>query len=163
MTTRSLTAVKLDGSYKVANFGHYDGYPTGQGIYALKFLLEKMQKEKFIKRLSQLHFAKTDKEKFESQKRQNEFDGALILEYIQNSNDNIVVNNLKFLEDTIYCQWAYVIDFDNNTFEIYSNNRTSEKYGKLNNRREFRYLNLIKIYDLNKLPTLEEFEDRFDF
>ena len=49
MTTRSLTAVKVDGEYKIAQYGHYDGYPLGQGIYVLKFLLEDMKKDKFLK------------------------------------------------------------------------------------------------------------------
>ena len=32
MGTRNLTAVYLDGQYKVAQYGQWDGYPEGQGI-----------------------------------------------------------------------------------------------------------------------------------
>lgn len=35
MGTRNLTAVYLDGQYKVAQYGQWDGYPEGQGITAL--------------------------------------------------------------------------------------------------------------------------------
>lgn len=31
MGTRNLTAVYLDGQYKVAQYGQWDGYPEGQG------------------------------------------------------------------------------------------------------------------------------------
>ena len=37
MTTRSLTAVKINGEYKIAQYGYYDGYPSGQGVTILKF------------------------------------------------------------------------------------------------------------------------------
>lgn len=31
MGTRNLTAVYLDGQYKVAQYGQWDGYPEGRG------------------------------------------------------------------------------------------------------------------------------------
>lgn len=42
MGTRNLTAVYLDGQYKVAQYGQWDGYPEGQGITVLTFLRDKM-------------------------------------------------------------------------------------------------------------------------
>ena len=45
MGTRNLTAVYLDGQYKVAQYGQWDGYPEGQGITALTFLRDKMDCE----------------------------------------------------------------------------------------------------------------------
>nr|DAN70796.1 MAG TPA: hypothetical protein [Caudoviricetes sp.] len=47
MGTRNLTAVYLDGQYKVAQYGQWDGYPEGQGITALTFLRDKMDLELF--------------------------------------------------------------------------------------------------------------------
>ena len=38
MGTRSLTAVVLNGKYKVAQYAQYDGYPSGQGAEALEFV-----------------------------------------------------------------------------------------------------------------------------
>ena len=161
MTTRSLTAVRINGEYKIAQFGNYDGYPTGQGLYALKFLTKEMKKEKFIKKLSQLRFANEDEEDAVYQKH-FEFDGANILKHIQNGNDKVVVNNIEFAQDTILCQWGYLIDFDTNTFEIYSMAHESNKYKDKEKKAEFECLNLIKKYDLNNLPTEDEFIDTFD-
>jgi hypothetical protein len=31
----------------------------------------------------------------------------------------ILVNNIDFCKDSVLCEWAYVIDFDLNTFEVY--------------------------------------------
>ena len=38
METRHLTLVYKNGAFKVAQYGQWDGYPSGQGLTALKFL-----------------------------------------------------------------------------------------------------------------------------
>lgn len=40
MGTRNLVAVVHDGQFKVAQYGQWDGYPSGQGVIALNFLRE---------------------------------------------------------------------------------------------------------------------------
>ena len=40
MGTRNLIAVMMDGEYKIAQYGQWDGYPDGQGVGVLKYLLE---------------------------------------------------------------------------------------------------------------------------
>ena len=47
MGTRNLTAVFIDGEYKVAQYGQWDGYPGGQGMTALHFLRDEMEEERF--------------------------------------------------------------------------------------------------------------------
>ena len=47
MGTRNLTAVMIDGEYKVAQYGQWDGYPSGQGLTCLHFLRETMDEDKF--------------------------------------------------------------------------------------------------------------------
>ena len=79
MTTRSLTAVKINGEYKIAQYGYYDGYPSGQGVTILKFLLGEMDKNKFIKKLKKLRFVINDQEERERIERQYDYDGAKIL------------------------------------------------------------------------------------
>ena len=38
MGTRHLICVVSDGDYKVAQYGQWDGYPSGQGAAILEFL-----------------------------------------------------------------------------------------------------------------------------
>ena len=40
MGTRNLTTVIKNSETKVAQYGQWDGYPGGQGLTALKFLLK---------------------------------------------------------------------------------------------------------------------------
>ena len=46
MGTRNLTIVISDDKRKIAQYGQWDGYPSGQGVTALKFL-RKMDMTKF--------------------------------------------------------------------------------------------------------------------
>lgn len=41
MGTRHLIAAKVDGEYKLAQYGQWDGYPEGQGVAVLDFLVNK--------------------------------------------------------------------------------------------------------------------------
>lgn len=44
MGTRSLTCVVLDDQFKIAQYGQFDGYPSGQGKTALE-IMRKILKE----------------------------------------------------------------------------------------------------------------------
>ncbi|MHC5949058.1 hypothetical protein ACVXZ3_04645 [Providencia hangzhouensis] len=44
MGTRHLICVAKDGDYKVAQYGQWDGYPSGQGLTLLTFLRDKLKK-----------------------------------------------------------------------------------------------------------------------
>lgn len=163
MTTRSLTAVKINGEYKIAQYGYYDGYPSGQGVTILKFLLGEMDKNKFIKKLKKLRFVINDQEERERIERQYDYDGAKILKYIQNNEDYIVANNLEFSQDTAFCQWAYLIDFDDNSFEIYSGLKKANCINNSSIKKGFENLNLLKKYKLNALPNVNELINVFQF
>jgi hypothetical protein len=39
MGTRNLVAVQIDGQYKIAQYGQWDGYHSGKGLEVLEFLL----------------------------------------------------------------------------------------------------------------------------
>ena len=120
MGTRNLTAVQLNGEYKIAQYGQWDGYPEGQGKTVLSFLLKNGSLEKLKSALGKVRFLDEEGEdkKFldeydkNAPKWSNEPDqrtpeqkrwfetymtrdlGGKILEQIANSPDNeIVLNN----------------------------------------------------------------------
>ena len=56
MGTRNLTVVKYKDEYKIAQYGQWDGYPNGQGVTILSFLLKEGNIEKLKKALERVRF-----------------------------------------------------------------------------------------------------------
>lgn len=195
MGTRHLICVVKDNDYKVAQYGQWDGYPSGQGITILSFLRDELDREKFLANLSQTFepteeqvkawwlevghdieksngfvdhaIAKHYSAKHPSLSRDT---GAKILEIIQNASEPVPVNLYKeFAADSLFCEWAYVIDFDKGTFEVFEGfncNPLAEgerfyglKSGEDTGHRDTEYhpVRHVKTYQLDALPTDEQF------
>ena len=142
MGTRNLTCVKINNQYRVANYGQWDGNPEGQGITTLKFLRETMNRDIFIAKvlatsfIGEEEYATLWKElgilsvdwvtieesnKFNAAHPQfNRDNGAGIYELIQNAPSGLkLINSLDFA-DSGSCEYAYVINFDENRLEVYA-------------------------------------------
>jgi len=142
MGTRHLICIMKDGEYKLAQYGQWDGYPSGQGLDILDFL-RKSNLQRFSENVSKLSFS-TDEaiekvwkecgaddsgyvtfrvvEKVKNMRPEISRDcGADILSIIRESKPEALMlkNSLNFVKDSLFCEWAYVIDLDKNTFEIY--------------------------------------------
>lgn len=194
MGTRSLICVFKDGKYKVAQYSRWDGYPEGQGIGVLKFLTKEMDRNLFETKLNMVRFG-TEEELNKQWKEcgaddsgwvnmevsnrhkklypENDRDtGSDILSIIQNTNKPLVLeNSLEFAADSLFCEWAYVIDLDKNTFEVYEgfnqeplddNERFSFlDYNPPHRTDKYYPVRLVAIFDINNLPTEEEFLNTF--
>ena len=185
MGTRHLTCVVKDGEYKVAQYGQWDGYPSGQGITILNFL-KMMDKSKFEEKLSKIRFGKEEElrqqwincganpddqwvtmeisEKHSQCYPENSRDtGAEILSIIYETDKELILeNNTEFATDSLFCEWAYVIDLDKNTFEVYKgfNKKPldpSERFYKYKTKKEYKPVNLLVSFSLKDLPDKEEF------
>lgn len=188
MGTRHLVAVMIDGEYKVAQYGQWDGYPECQGLDILRFLSKEIKKDKFVDNIQRAKFLTPDDTKnilnelganndFKNISREmsdNYFKrlpllsrnlGAKVLVGIQNSNDDIFLeNNIEFAGDSLFCEYAYVIDFDKNTFEVYEG---FNKKPLLESDRFYNYpvdddseyfpVKLLACFDMDNLPSEEEF------
>ena len=196
MGTRHLIAVQKDGEYKVAQYGQWDGYPEGQGVRVLEFL-RNADMEFFKKRLNNVRFFDEAKDKdfidsynknvqgwssdpdnrTEEQKRwhslfQSRDLGAKILTNIANSGDDDILlkNAISFAADSLFCEFAYVIDFDKNTFEVFRGfNKdelgSDERFASLAIPRdggEYRQVKHVKTFKLSNLPTKEDFLNEFN-
>ena len=140
MGTRNLTIVKSKGKNRVAQYGQWDGYPTGQGDTIAKFI-KKADLKKFKKLVEKLG-TYTDKdieqayaeegaikgERFVScdiAERVNTKHPALsrdygagILDLIYDGKVDRVVLNEDFEKDSLFCEYCYKIDLDKETVEM---------------------------------------------
>lgn len=216
MGTRGLTCVFENGKYRVAQYGQWDHYPSGQGAIILSFLRGEPARDKlsypsneptygttgivydeetFLKGLQKCRVvtpeeaqAMWDEAGAEGkewvgmdvcQKMQKMYPtmerclGALILPYIQKQEEegeeSIPVQiNLNFAGNSLFCEWAYVIDYDTRMFEVYegcvksgpAEGRFAEyDYQPEHRDEEDRYypVRLAASWSLDDLPTLDEF------
>lgn len=126
MGTRGLTIVKLGGKVKVAQYGQWDHYPTGQGKTIAEFIRNKLDLKKFKKQVQKLKFVSDSAinsivtenllEEFPEFHRDT---GARILELIQEDKVHKVANSLDFLKDGLFCEYAYELDLDKQKVKVY--------------------------------------------
>lgn len=142
MGTRNIIVVVLNEQIKVAQYGQWDGYLDGQGKSIVDFIENKMNLESFKKSVSNCIFLSdeqiretwnkcganpsdgfvtmeiSDKHKFLYPELSRDT-GANILSLIQNSHGLDLGNDISFVTNSLFCEWTYVLDLDNEVLEIY--------------------------------------------
>lgn len=176
MGTRNLTMVVLNKETKVAQYGQWDGYPAGQGKTILEFL-RSADMEKFRKAIEETRFAtqdeidKLNKDIEKTGKFPQEFSrdaGGKILDMILNKGIRLLVNKEGFAKDSLFCEWAYVVNLDDNTLEVYQGfNKQPLKEGERffhadTPNVEYHPVRFLGSVSLTELPSAEEFINRFE-
>jgi hypothetical protein len=194
MGTRSLTVVVHNNEVKVAQYGQWDGYPKGQGKTLLSFLKDASKVETLKQLLPKVRFQtqKDIKEQTEFLKSigcengwmnieqgklfRNKYPlhhrdvGGEILDLIlllKDSNEFILTDAYYFAADSLWCEWAYVVDFDKNTFEVYAGLNSEEiskedRFFSLYKKGEkYKPVKLFMSFSLDELPDEKEFIKHF--
>ncbi len=172
MGTRNLTCVVTGGEYKVAQYGQWDGYPSGQGLTALRFLRDAdltclKQKAEAARWISADEIEALNQTNWKITHPQLSRDhGAKILGMISDSEDGIVLlDSLNFAADSLMCEWAYVIDLDKKTFEAFKGFNEAgpvsedERFAFLNDKAERGYYPVkhVHTFSLDALPGDADF------
>lgn len=189
MGTRHLVAVMKNKEYKVAQYGQWDGYPSGQGLTVLNFLRE-ANLDKFREQISKCKFIEDedfynkayaelnidtkdgyvsfeDAEIFASKYPQLSRDiGGKILDFVLNNNDVLLTDSIDFANDSLFCEWAYVVDLDKNLLEVYQGFNSKplsedERFFGPKDENGYYPIKHVISFDLNNLPTEEEFLSNF--
>lgn len=181
MGTRNLTIVQKNGEYKVAQYGQWDGYPSGLGVSVLKFL-KGVNINAFKQAIDNVSFythkeleeidvhiyaMSEDMPRYDWQKTYPHLSrdcGGDILKLIMFDGITKVKNSIDFAADSLFCEWAYVIDLDANKLEVYKGfNETKldsdERFYCMEDKCKNKYhpVKLVKSYDINNLPDEEIF------
>lgn len=130
METRHLIEVKIDGELKIAQYGQWDGFiEGGQGENIARFIHEEMNKEKFCAALRGCRFLTpedlevlgaeldgTDWKKTHPHLSRDA--GADILSLVQDGKAKNLKDSREFKEDTLFCEYHYLIDMDTETVTV---------------------------------------------
>jgi hypothetical protein len=148
MGTRHLIAVQIDGEYPIAQYGQWDGYPDGQGLTVLRFLRDHLRRDELIAKAKaapsmtqELRSAKLRElghdgsdwvkdevaEKYYALYPQLSRDvGGKILQMVQDGPAGAPLRReITFAGESLMCEWAWVVDFDKNTFEAFKGFNTT--------------------------------------
>ncbi len=129
MGTRNLTMVVLNKEIRVAQYGQWDGYLEGQGKTVAEFIQKRLSDPddlaKFRRKVDESVFVDDDtiNERCRGKKCPANFSrdtAADILGMILDSPAGIELSNQQeFAGDSLFCEWAYLLDLDRETLEVY--------------------------------------------
>jgi hypothetical protein len=180
MGTRHLIEVVNNNEIKVAQYGQWDGYPDGQGVDILSFLSKLDNLDTFKKQLDKVRFLTTEeinlindklsKREINMPPELSRDTSAKLLPMIMEIEDDkelLLHNKHDFGYDSLFCEWAYVIDLDKNVLEVYrgfvtEKDKQAERWhtdNKTNNNPDTSYfgVELVKSFELNNLPPEQVF------
>lgn len=188
MGTRHLIAVQLDGEYRIAQYGQWDGYPSAQGEQVLHFL-RNWDRPTFEAKLRAASYC-TDadwaaiKEQIKKEQLEQSWQnvwpelsrdaGARILEIVAERKPGIKLkNSIGFACDSLFCEWGYVIDLDANVLEVFRGFQKEplpegERFANAksedpqDNHDGYYPIRKVASFPLDKLPTQKKFEKTCD-
>jgi hypothetical protein len=193
MGTRGAFGFRIDGEDKLA-YNQYDSYPTGLGL-SMIVACKTYPFEQLLAAADSLEVIDSSKPPTEEQKQkcreagtvnlgvsnQSEDDWYCLLRNAQGDIDSYVQgkvpfldNSAGFLKDSLFCEWAYIINIDDKTLEIYKgfnkNPKAPGRYAALSEPgnsgyygvRLFRTLALSELYksDIDAEKLAEQIEEQ---
>ncbi|KAJ3507441.1 hypothetical protein NLJ89_g6303 [Agrocybe chaxingu] len=145
MGTRGLLGFII-GAQRHADYNHYDSYPDALGHDIVAFLLSLKGPEDYekmaglVRNITWVDEASTPSPELQRKYSElgfsnpqvsnqsleewycllDKMQGAAALPAIQNGDLEHLVESIDFIEDTLFCEWAYFIDFENRKFETWA-------------------------------------------
>lgn len=111
MGTRHLICIVQDNAFRLAQYGQWDGYFRGQGKEILSFL-QQVDIDAFKAKVKNIKPVDDDELERSS--------GAKTLSYILGGGTEVAPLSVEFAGDSLFCEFAYVIDLDNDALEVYT-------------------------------------------
>lgn len=176
MGTRNSVIVIANNEPKIAKYCQWDGYPSGRGIELLEVLhkhkdnfsgmkekvsgVKSLTKDEIDERWKSLgndSFMTTNPHLL------RDMGGGELLDLIMEDKVNETHLYVDFVGDSLFCEWAYVVDLDKNTLEVYKGfNQTpltpeDRFFDKTEEGSEYHPVKLVVEYSLNDLPEGYQF------
>lgn len=128
MGTRNVTYVQHEDTYRIAQYGQWDGYPESLGVKLLD-ILTSIDLDSFKQKVSVLPVITEDQIKVVNATENwpsvypwlsRDCSGADLIGLLMKDQVPYVILDTDFAGDSLMCEWAYVVDLDKNTFEVYA-------------------------------------------
>lgn len=174
----------ISGEHEKIAYNHWDSYPEGLGVDTLKFLrecnLDEVKKQaarllvvdgsstptneqiEELRRFSNLSVSNGTEEEWYCLLRETQGDWKATLEA------GVIEDAHDFPLDSLFCEWAYIIDLDHEMLEVYKGFQSSpHQEGRFASRspegnRGYYPIKLVAAYPLRELPSDEQFVAQTD-
>lgn len=188
MGTRHFVGVVADGEFKVAQYGQWDGYPSGQGMDVLTFA-STMDPEVMLAEVRDVRFlSEEDRAQMKSDweavganesgwvtmEQSDQFYsnpkyaamsrdvGASVLNLVYEGKVDMLDDSSDFPKNSLWCEWAYVIDLDKRQLEVYGGfGKDLPKNGRWAGVREageeYAACEMLALWPLDSLPDKDTF------
>lgn len=191
MGTRHLIAVQLDGQYKIAQYGQWDGYPDGQGVKVLRFIrdLALDSYAEFVAKVRATTFMTSEEiDALNADIAAGKYPRGWSREFPHISRDAggeilgmvaaaapglKLMDRIAFAGDSLFCEWAWVIDLDKRTLEAYRgfNKRPvaegerfhgwQESHPESDTNKDYQPVRFVTSWPLDGLPSDDQFLEAF--
>ena len=182
MGTRGAFGVVVDGETKIG-YNQYDSYPEHGGVENLMWLRSVIENDnEDVVRHKALSCQLVDDNDTPTDEDIAKLSKVTNLEVSERSTDvwycltrethgsiekmldcGYILNSRSFGYDSLFCEWAYVVDFDNRQFEVYKGfnkgKATKGRWmdGDVDPNNGYGPVQLIALYHFDSLPTDEDF------
>ncbi len=145
MGTRGAIGFWKDGEHKVT-YNHFDSYPDGLGNDVLTFVnkytvnelnmaFEKIKLIEEGSKPTEEQIKQCEKYTDLAVSNQSTTDWYCLLREAQGdleayANAGFMPNNQEFLNDSLFCEWAYIINLTNDVLEVYKGFQQSKPEGR---------------------------------
>ncbi len=182
MSTRGACGFRVNNKDYVS-YNHSDSYPSYLGEellaqtkellkkYSLNELKEKVKSIKLVKdsgKPTKTEIAKLKQFTNLSVGGQNNKDWYCLLREMQgqlvlNLESGYMLDSSDFLLDSVFCEWAYILNLDNETFEIFKgfvNEKGDGRYDSIKTKSAPGFIDsygvrLVVAYPFDKIPELQ--------
>jgi hypothetical protein len=184
MGTRGAYGFYIDGQTFVT-YNHYDSYPSALGESVVKFLRENKINDALRNKVRNLRGVQEDDVPSDSDilKCKNLEDNSVgegkggkpyWYQLLRNGQGDLscmleagaYIDNKNFLSDSLFCEWAFVVNLDDNVLEVYKGFQekahTKGRYSDwpIDGKSDYFPVALVKEIPFNDLPAVGKLEDR---
>ncbi len=186
MSTRGAVGFQLNNIIK-ATYNHSDSYPGGLGCDIAHFLagLQPGELEMLKQQVSQLRWVKEEETPTSEDKRRfaqfadlersgkipdnwycllRQVQGVNSLPHILAGKLTVLIDSTEFLQDSLFCEWAYIINFDDNSLDTYEGfQKKSDSTNPLGCKKYGSYYPCKRIFQLalTQLVSSDQWFKRF--